>query len=416
MLLEEAASLEEPVPTFDAGDHRFVSPADMLREVQEAADLPPGTPRSVIARSVIESIVTGIGVVVDELNEITGDRPARIAVVGGGARVPLLHELLSLGTGLPVVRGSQEATALGNAIVQGLAIGAFDDLGQARDWLGAGSISDGVGAGNIAGGLNAGFESRWGGGVSRRTFNSPEERLGEVKDLISERGAVRIDQLAADFGVSEMTIRRDLDELEALGIARRVRGGAIALGPEPFAQRHRHNARAKGRIAEKLIDLIPAVGTVAFDASTTVHRLAASLEMARDLVIVTNGLDTFHAAVGKPGITASLTGGTQEPRTGSLVGPIAARAAQGFLYEVFVCSAAALDHGVGSSEASLAESEVKRAFAATSSRIILAVDHSKLGTRAQARMFDLVDLDLLVTDLDPEDDRLTPYRHVVSLA
>ena len=81
--------------------------------------------------------------------------------------------------------------------------------------------------------------------MSRRTFNSPEERLGEVKDLISERGAVRIDQLAADFGVSEMTIRRDLDELEALGIARRVRGGAIALGPEPFAQRHRHNARAR---------------------------------------------------------------------------------------------------------------------------------------------------------------------------
>jgi DeoR family fructose operon transcriptional repressor len=212
-----------------------------------------------------------------------------------------------------------------------------------------------------------------------------------------------------------MTIRRDLDELEALGVARRVRGGAIALGPEPFAQRHRHNARAKGRIADKLVDLIPSVGTVAFDASTTVHRLSASLETARDLVIVTNGLDTFHAASGKPGITASLTGGTQEPRTGSLVGPIAARAAQGFLYDVFVCSAAALDHVVGSSEASLAESEVKRAFAATSNRIILAVDYSKLGTRAQARMFDLVDIDLLVTDLDPGDARLDLYRSQVSL-
>ena len=105
MLLEEAASLEETVPTFDAGDHRFVSPADMLREVQEAADLPPGTPRSVIARSVIESIVTGIGAVVEELTEITGEHPARIAVVGGGARVPLLHELLSRRTGTPVVQG-----------------------------------------------------------------------------------------------------------------------------------------------------------------------------------------------------------------------------------------------------------------------------------------------------------------------
>jgi len=165
VLLEEAASLEGAVPTFDAGDHRFVSPADMLREVQEAADLPPGTPRSVIARSVIESIVTGIGVVVEELTVITGDRPAQIAVVGGGARVPLLHELLSRGTGLPVVRGSQEATALGNAIVQGLAIGAFERLDQARAWLGAGEawegvgagdVTDGVGAGNITGDLNAG--------------------------------------------------------------------------------------------------------------------------------------------------------------------------------------------------------------------------------------------------------------------
>ena len=98
------------------------------------------------------------------------------------------------------------------------------------------------------------------------------------------------------------------------------------------------------------------------------------------------------------------------------MGPIAARAAQGFLYDAFVCSAAALDHSVGSSEASLAESEVKRAFAATSSRIVLAVDHSKLGTRAQARMFDLVDIDLLVTDLDPEDSRLDQYRRLVSIA
>ena len=72
--------------------------------------------------------------------------------------------------------------------------------------------------------------------MSRRTFNSPEERLGEVKDLISERGAVRIDQLAADFGVSEMTIRRDLDELEALGIARRVE-----VAPSPSARSHSHS-------------------------------------------------------------------------------------------------------------------------------------------------------------------------------
>lgn len=246
-------------------------------------------------------------------------------------------------------------------------------------------------------------------------FKSPEERLEEVRDLVAERGAVRIDELAIDFGVSEMTIRRDLDELEALGLARRVRGGAIALGPEPWEQRHQHNARAKSKIAEKLLPMVPTTGTVAFDASTTIYRLAASIEGARDLVVVTNGWDTFQSMRDTPGVTASLTGGTREPRTGSLVGPMAIRAAQSYLYDTFFSSAAALDAELGSSEAALAESEVKRAFTQTSSRIVLAIDHSKLGTRAQARVFDFEDIDLLVTDLDPFDQRLDRYRDLVQL-
>ena len=246
-------------------------------------------------------------------------------------------------------------------------------------------------------------------------LRSPEERIGEVKGLIAERGAVRIDELAKDFGVSEMTIRRDLDELETLGLARRVRGGAIALGPEPWEQRHQHNARAKAKIAEKLLPLVPATGTVAFDASTTIYRLAASITGARDLMVVTNGWDTFHSMKNTPGVAAFLTGGTEESRTGSLVGPVAVRTAESFLYHTFFGSAAALDAKLGSSEAALAESEVKRAFSATSSRIVLAIDRSKLGTRAPARVFDFERVDLLVTDLDPDDPLLEPYRDQVEV-
>lgn len=254
------------------------------------------------------------------------------------------------------------------------------------------------------------------GGMSQRATKSPEERLREVGELIADQGAARIDELARVFGVSEMTIRRDLDELETLGVARRVRGGAIALGPEPFAQRHRHNARAKARIAEKLSPMLPLTGTVAFDASSTVYRLAASLDTARDLLVVTNSLDTFNVLKDRPGITTTLTGGSQQPRTGSLVGPMAVRAAEAFVYDLFVSSAAAIDAELGSSEASMEESEVKRAFRRNASRLILAVDHSKLDNRARARMFDLKDVDLLVTDLDPDDGRLDTYREKVSLA
>lgn len=251
--------------------------------------------------------------------------------------------------------------------------------------------------------------------MARVKFNSPEERLEIVRDLINDRGTVRIDELAADFGVSEMTMRRDLDELEALGTARRVRGGAIALGPEHFSQRHRHNARAKTRIAEKLKSILPASGTVALDASTTIYRLAAAIDSVRDLVIVTNGPDTFGSLAGKPGVTAYLTGGMSDPRTDSLVGPVSARTAESFMYALFVCSGAALDPKLGSSEASIAEAEIKRAFHSASSRVVLAVDRSKLGTRAQVRMFTMGEVDLLVTDLEPGDRRLDEYRDAVEL-
>lgn len=250
---------------------------------------------------------------------------------------------------------------------------------------------------------------------ARPAFRSPEERLERVRELIADLGSVRIDELADDFGVSEMTIRRDLDQLESLGLAHRVRGGAIAQGPEAWERRHQHNARAKVAIAEKLRPMLPAVGTVGFDASTTMFRLASSLEAARDLVVVTNGWDTFHSMKATPGVTATLTGGTEEPRTGSLVGPMAVRTAESFAYDVFFTSGAALDPDFGSSEAAVAESEVKRAFAKTADRIVLAVDHTKLGSRSQAKLFEVEALDLLITDLDPADERLAPYRGRVEI-
>jgi DeoR family transcriptional regulator, fructose operon transcriptional repressor len=237
-----------------------------------------------------------------------------------------------------------------------------------------------------------------------------DARLRAIQERILDDGSVRITELANALGVSEMTIRRDLDELGTLGIARRVRGGAVAVGPKLFAERHRHNAKAKGVIARKLAQIVPDHGTVAFDASTTVHRYAATLEVARDLVVVTNGLDTFEALSSTPGVTAVITGGSREPRTGSLVGPLAVRSAEDFLFDMFVSSAAALDAKLGSSEVSLAEAEVKRALSSSAARVVLAVDRSKLGGRGQARMFPPHDIDVLVTDLDPVDDRLTPFR------
>jgi len=135
LLIEEASSVTVTVPIFDAGDHRFVNPANIEKEIREASGLSVDAPRGVIVRSVLDSIVDGIARVVDELTWITETPMTQVAVVGGGARVPLLHQLLGARTGLRVVRGSPEATALGNAVVQGIAMGRFDGIEDARAWL-----------------------------------------------------------------------------------------------------------------------------------------------------------------------------------------------------------------------------------------------------------------------------------------
>jgi rhamnulokinase len=134
-LIEEASDVEGPIPTFDASDHRFVNAGDMLAEVCEAAGLPRATPRAVVVRSVIDSIVDGVVSVVDEIATTGPITPTRLVLVGGGSRIRLLARLLGQKSGLEVVVGSAEATALGNAVAQGIALGRFADLGRARDWL-----------------------------------------------------------------------------------------------------------------------------------------------------------------------------------------------------------------------------------------------------------------------------------------
>jgi DeoR family fructose operon transcriptional repressor len=97
---------------------------------------------------------------------------------------------------------------------------------------------------------------------------------------------------------------------------------------------------------------------------------------------VTNGPDTFLALQDAPGVTALLTGGQRDRRTGSLVGPMAARAAREVLLRRLFLSAAALHPRHGTSEATLEEAEVKLALADVAAEVVVAVDASKLGQRA----------------------------------
>ena len=242
-----------------------------------------------------------------------------------------------------------------------------------------------------------------------------EERLERLMHVLATEGSVVIATAALQLDVSEMTIRRDLIELEERGVARRVRGGALALGPQTFAERKQSRSRAKAQIAAKLRPFIPLTGTVAFDASSTVMRAAAALTGARDLTVLTNGPDTFQALQQRPGITPILTGGQLDTRTGSLVGGIAAWSARQLTVARFIASCTSLDSEIGATEIVIEEADVKRSIAAGAGEVILAVDSSKLERRATAVWVGWDTVDVLVTELDPDDPLLDPYRDLATL-
>lgn len=242
-----------------------------------------------------------------------------------------------------------------------------------------------------------------------------EERRAWLRERLRREGSVQLAPTAKALHVSEMTVRRDLAELEAAGEARRVRGGAVASGPLPFADRHRIRAREKALICAKALPLVPTIGAVGFDASSTVLRLAANLAGERDLTVITNGIEAFQTLQTKPGVRAILTGGELDPRTGSLVGAGAARAAEEILLSHAFVSAAALHDAVGTSEAALEEISVKRALARAADQVILLADSSKLQTRAVAVALNWPEVSAMVTELDPSHPKLKQYRHLVRL-
>lgn len=236
-----------------------------------------------------------------------------------------------------------------------------------------------------------------------------EERRSWIGSQLRLSKSISLATAAQELGVSEMTVRRDLDHMESLGIARRVRGGAVYSGTVNFHGRERSHTSEKQSIAEKLLPLVPPSGVIAMDSSTTMYRLAQLITGGGDLVVITNGLLTFQALQERPGVTAILTGGEADRRSDSLVGPVATALLDGMRFSTFFVSTAAIDDRA-IYEDTLEEADVKRAFARSSARVVLGAHSDKLGDRATSTAFTLDQVAVLATELEPDAGELAPYR------
>lgn len=250
------------------------------------------------------------------------------------------------------------------------------------------------------------------------------ERQERIRRLVEERGAASVKEIAQALDVSEMTVRRDLEEMSTVGDLVRVHGGArrggarrqsMLRGEYSHAEKRELNADAKRAIAQRAVALIEPESTVFLGAGTTVEQMVPLLPDVH-LRIVTNSLSVFNMIEKKAGYELCLIGGTFRPRTAAFVGPLAEEAIAKLGLDIAFIGA----NGVYDGDISTSNAEEGRfqqlAFDKADARYLVA-DASKLGRRDFFTFYHLVKLDGLICDQSLADEArasLEEYTEVLA--
>lgn len=230
-------------------------------------------------------------------------------------------------------------------------------------------------------------------------------RRALIHERVVEHGDRSFHDLAGEFGVSEMTVRRDIEELEREGHVRRIVGGAIAVGGKatelPFATRVTLAAPTKNHLGEKAAALLERHQTVILDSGSTILAVARAIRGKNlALTVVTPSILVAVELHEEPETKVIMTGGTVRPGELSLIGPEAEHSMASYNCDVYVMGIAALDAAYGATDYHLEEGAVKRQAVKSSDRVIVVADKRKLGHTQLMNVASLAEIHTLITDAD----------------
>lgn len=233
------------------------------------------------------------------------------------------------------------------------------------------------------------------------------ERQQLLVRTVRSTGRVDAAAAASQFDVSTETIRKDLIDLERLGLLRRVRGGAIAvdaLSFEPVVTARTEFMDEKQRIARAALDEVPREGTVFLDNGATIACMAEVFPSDRDLTVYTSSLPIALTLVSRPRLTVHTLGGRIRGVTLAEVGDWAMRALSELKVDVAFLGTNGFSFERGLTTPDESEAMVKRLTYAAGRRRVLLADHSKIGHVSLLKYGDASDVDLLITDAGLPDD------------
>ena len=244
------------------------------------------------------------------------------------------------------------------------------------------------------------------------------ERRAKIVEELSHHQMVKVAELSDRLGVSEVSIRRDLQHLEKLGVLKRVHGGAVALSRATFADmyamRINHNREKKESIARVGAEMIAGGDRIILDSGTTPWCIARNIknEMSaiENLTVITASLPVVQELERNPGVNIILLGGVYLPEHKISVGPQTIEQLKRLHADKTFLGTDGLTFSQGVTTANVLEAEVDRAMVHAASEVIVVSDSSKIGVIGLATIMPITEINKLITDQDAPTDFVSDLR------
>lgn len=228
-----------------------------------------------------------------------------------------------------------------------------------------------------------------------------ERRLVIVKQL-DQKGKVEVGNLSKIFGVSEVTIRNDLAQLEKKNVLIRARGGALKLdtvgADYRISEKDKINIKAKQRIGVRAAELVNEGDTIMIGSGSTAMQLVRNLDKKSQLTVITNSLNIVNHLQKNEDIQVIVPGGFLRNKSFSLIGSSAEKSMRNYFCDKLFLGAEGLDATNGVSTSEIEEANFASAMTEMSNEVIVLADSSKIGKRSLALICPISNIDVLITD------------------
>lgn len=243
------------------------------------------------------------------------------------------------------------------------------------------------------------------------------DRHQRILDILRQRSSAKVSELSDTLGVSQVTVRSDLDVLEGQGHISRLRGGAMLkngyqIQDPALAARAQTNEATKRRIARRAADMVEDGAVILLDDSTTAFYMIPHLQQRQNLTVVTSGIEAGLALSRNPAHTVILLGGVMHAGGTSVVGPLSEGTLKELHFGTAFLSCTGFSCEAGMTQADMQKGQIQRQMVASADRVVALVDGSKFGKAILLPFAKIDQIDHVLTDSSVQEAYVDQLRRL----